>query len=234
MIKGLTLKEFFKDYVVESSYTDLHQLMVTDGFIFKVLRDKLENTEYTYLYAFLSKYENLNYTRSSTYMDELLYTLYGKRKMNSLIDNYMTKIDGSLYPWSSARNDIAKVIVVRFADRWEKYIKELALEYNPIHNYDMTEHEEVNTDITVDGDDTHSLQGFNSTSFKPESQNKQNHNTNGKAEDNYRDLNRSGNIGVTTSQQMLESEIKLRDENIVIERIIMDVANFITVGVYDD
>ena len=47
MIKGLTLKEFFKDYVVQSTYTDLHQLMVTDGLIFKVVRDKLENTDYT-------------------------------------------------------------------------------------------------------------------------------------------------------------------------------------------
>lgn len=248
----ITLKELYlqsyHDTSGISNYPLFKLLCEENHFIFYDLMDTLNNSMYDYplLKAFLSKITAYNQysglfppqnVECATVLDLLLLQTYGNRKCNILIDEFRY----NFMPFNSQESDyslfsleLSFLLINRFADRWEKYISELALAYNPIHNYDMNEHEEVNTDITVDGDDTHSLQGFNSTSFKPESQNKQNHNTTGEAKDNFRDLHRNGNIGVTTSQQMLESEIKLRDENIVVERIILDVANFITVGVYDD
>ena len=43
-------------------------------------------------------------------------------------------------------------------------------------------------------------------------------------------LTRSGNIGVTTSQQMLESEINLRNKYLLIEMIFKDVDKILTLG----
>ena len=103
-------------------------------------------------------------------------------------------------------------------------------EYNPIENYSMLETRtpdleegytgntatDVNTTSESDGD----VYGFNSTLAVPSSHAKTTTDTTGESEKNEatytktntgtETLERSGNIGVTTSQQMLQSEIELR------------------------
>lgn len=49
--------------------------------------------------------------------------------------------------------------------------------------------------------------------------------------DSTRTLNRHGNIGVTTSQQMIESEIELRKHNFF-EIVFKDIDNYLTLAVY--
>lgn len=51
------------------------------------------------------------------------------------------------------------------------------------------------------------------------------------AEDNYRDLSRSGNIGVTTSQQMISSELELR-RNIILNDIFNDIDKVLCLKIY--
>lgn len=51
------------------------------------------------------------------------------------------------------------------------------------------------------------------------------------AKDNYRDLSRSGNIGVTTSQQMISSELELR-RNIVLNDIFNDIDKVLCLKIY--
>lgn len=51
------------------------------------------------------------------------------------------------------------------------------------------------------------------------------------AEDNYRDLTRSGNIGVTTSQQMISSELELR-RNIILNDIFNDIDKVLCLKIY--
>jgi hypothetical protein len=43
----------------------------------------------------------------------------------------------------------------------------------------------------------------------------------------------SGNIGVTTTQQMIESELRLRALNNLYDRILKDVDKFLTLKVYE-
>lgn len=96
---------------------------------------------------------------------------------------------------------------------------------------DETTHAETNTDISTAGDSESGVFGFNSGSASvPLSDGSSSQRTQGDKANNYTDgsrsldstesvtetetgnrrLTRSGNIGVTTSQQMLQSEIELR------------------------
>lgn len=124
-------------------------------------------------------------------------------------------------------------------DKWEgsflAWFKAMQMEYNPIENYDRMEqwHEdivddnEVNQTGTVDTDatntDTTTVSAYDSSQFsnkdKVTSVIDSTDTRDLKDEiDNDRDIDHEGrvhgNIGVTTSQQMLESELKLRYNNL--------------------
>lgn len=240
-MKRMTLKEFFKTKICpESDHSSpAYSLIEGRGIIFKhlgkVSKDYLTNL-YPNLYSLLYSHtfsQSLDY--NYVYLDRLFYLLYGDRTISGIFEEFMTSLDGeNELDWADDNigREIALLLITRFGERWEEYINELNISYNPIHNYDMNEEEHVNTDMTVESDNTHSIQGFNSTTFKPENQDDGEVNTTGDAEDNYRTLERSGNIGVTTSQQMLISEIELRDNNIVIKRLLEDVASILLLGVY--
>lgn len=49
---------------------------------------------------------------------------------------------------------------------------------------------------------------------------------------NTRDLRRHGNIGVTTSQQMIESELELRKKNFY-SLVFRDIDEYLTIGIYE-
>ena len=76
----------------------------------------------------------------------------------------------------------------------------------------MVEDENVGSEIVMDAGTDNNVFGFNTTSEDgvPNSKNTNKTTTTGDYEKNKKHLTRSGNIGVTTSQQMLESELKLR------------------------
>lgn len=107
---------------------------------------------------------------------------------------------------------IAKLIINKFAASWDRLYQALTAEYSPISNYDMTEHEEFNT--LMQQDNTQNLNKFalgtTDEDGSPDSIGATSATTTGSVDNNYRDLTRSGNIGVTTSQQMIESELQLR------------------------
>lgn len=114
-------------------------------------------------------------------------------------------------------------------DNWTKLLNAYNLEYNPIHNYDR--HEEIdetykrdrtnkltenNTSNTVD---TGKVSAFDSSAFQNSTEDttvdteNNTHNTDEDIVDTTKkDNHLYGNIGVTTTQQMLESEIALREK----------------------
>lgn len=116
--------------------------------------------------------------------------------------NYLTKL--------------AKIILLKYADNWNKiYDAYFLTDYEPLENYSMVEDEKVNTDISVSTDGDNNTFGFNTTSVDgiPNSKNSISQHTTGKEKDNTRNLTRRGNIGTTTSQMMLGSELDLRRYN---------------------
>lgn len=132
---------------------------------------------------------------------------------------------------------------------FDKWIKALNKDYNPIENYNRVEESTIDhtgsgktnnktnsagsnnstSKNEVDETNTDKVTGYDSSDFENKEQNIIDNETNTEGHSNYNDNSTSegsssdqykdktsshisGNIGVTTSQQMLESELKLRGE----------------------
>lgn len=152
---------------------------------------------------------------------------------------------------------IAKNVIMTYVDKWNKlYNAVIDSDYAPLDNYNMEQVEtpditrekdvEVNTKMktTTSGDSTSSVHGFNSVVAVPSTENEagsevevegtsdDNNSHEVESETGTRTLTRRGNIGVTTSQQMLESEIKLRSDYNFIKALLDDVSEIICLSVY--
>ena len=113
---------------------------------------------------------------------------------------------------------------------WKKLYDTMLLEYNPIENYDRMEEwndtdtetgsTTVTNEILSNGTITEQNTAFNAGLADHAKEISDNDTTNNGSETNKRDANHSrsgrahGNIGVTTSQQMIESERKVAMFNI--------------------
>lgn len=159
---------------------------------------------------------------------------------------------------------IASMIFSMFGTNWTKEWNTLSMQYDPIANYDMTEtmtddetvteygktHTKTGTEtdapnLTVSTSDT--VHGFNSSNAVPTDARSQG--TSGSdittydtsdadsGEDtqtrNY-ELTRKGNIGVTSSQQLLESERNLWMWNYFLDVVFPDVDKILTIPIYAD
>lgn len=121
-------------------------------------------------------------------------------------------------------------------DRW---FKAMAIEYDPIENYNRYEdysgdgsNSGSNTSSGSDSStETNTVAAFNSSSYEPHdrSQVSGTNSMNGSTSGEYEEAHTShihGNIGVTTSQRMIQSEIDLARFNIYIEIANMFVKEF--------
>lgn len=81
-------------------------------------------------------------------------------------------------------------------DTWKKMYSTQMIEYNPIWN--------VDADIYIDGTSTDAVQGFNENKFSDAAKNT--------AESHQR---RTGNIGVTASQDLIQKERDVADFSII-------------------
>lgn len=104
--------------------------------------------------------------------------------------------------------------------QWKKQFEALAIQYEPAENYDR--HEEW-TDNATSGN-THKVQGFNSTTSVTA-------NEDSGVAGNIHSGRVHGNIGVTTNQQMLTSELEFRSYDFY-ESVISEFKKMFTVGVY--
>ena len=120
-------------------------------------------------------------------------------------------------------NKLAHIIINRYLFGWSKLADAMFGDYNPIENYNMKENrstllEEV-TNTENEETVTNKYSGFNTDEMKDVSESSSDGSidttkttTGGKTNN---ELTRSGNIGVTTSQQMIESEYNLRKKNLL-------------------
>ena len=154
-----------------------------------------------------------------------------------LLDIY--KGDNEIVQKDKVLTNLAHIIINRFGNNWLKiYNAYFDTDYKPLENYSMieTETEEVgseevgkqstnsNITSTSTANNINKFYGFGGNNAVNDTNNDTTTTTTGSGSknDNYTDTNnsvetsrdrtftRSGNIGVTTSQQMLESELKLR------------------------
>lgn len=164
-------------------------------------------------------------------LDTLLYYRYlQSRYMNSIAQVFVHKKDGvyELEQGEYGMDGLTSIIVKQFKDKWIKIYQAMIAEYNPIHNYNMTEHEEVNTYVENTRNVDNNVFGFNtsSTDGVPQSKGTQSDIVDGDKTNNYSDHTKSGNIGVTTTQKMLQEELEVRKQRFL-DIVMQDIASVI-------
>lgn len=179
-----------------------------------------------------STYAPFNSESNITMLQNILLNEYGDREMCDYIDNIMTLKSQDYI--ITVRNIVESAISMRESS-WKSLWSAVNSEYNPIENYSMTENGTDATDNTLNkGIQTDSEQHqsytdttqdqvapYDSSVYNNQMQTnfnggqRESSYINGSRQDTAKNvvvhnLTRSGNIGVTTSQQMIQSEIELR------------------------
>lgn len=130
-------------------------------------------------------------------------------------------------------------LVTRWAARkslsWGRYYAAIHATYNPLENYDRLEQEAIEEEGensaeaagTTAGTDEEKVSAFNSGTYQPKNHLTRLGNSDTETSGDYsRSLNRSsrihGNIGVTTSQQMLTAELDITPRLDIYEKIVSD------------
>lgn len=124
---------------------------------------------------------------------------------NRLMKDYSNKEISCSYDYMS-KEDIKKIIVHTLNSRTYELnglYQSTIQEYNPIENYRMTETGADGATSTASGDNTTAVTTYDSGTLRDTQ--KDTNNANSQTNTTHT-LTRSGNIGVTTSQQMLQSE----------------------------
>ena len=103
--------------------------------------------------------------------------------------------------WSDAEQQI-----------WEKLQNTVDLDYNPLWNVDASITETREGSGSEDGDDTHNVKGYNATNWANSDQIVRD------AERSWEETNtisRTGNIGVTSSQQLIQQEREVAEFSLI-------------------
>lgn len=223
------------------------------------LRKAIQNYQSDGLFARLGVLHDMPWKGkiSESLIDIDYMGLYGRREVSPIVEDFIEDNEGE--PLTVLQlNTLANIIYAKYHRNWEELYKSLNYEYNPIHNYNMSETEteelrEVSgkTKNTTDNythngstsansnssgsssdNQDNSTYGFNSVSSVPtdESDTARTYNdgtvSSGTSSDtssntsndvesgnrdntNSRKLDKSGNIGVTTTQKLVREEREL-------------------------
>ena len=175
---------------------------------------------------------------------------YGNISGDKLISPLLEKMVEGAVMTDLEKSFVATTILSLFNTNWIKEWATLAAEYNPIENYSMTE--EMTDDQTVSeygkihtrednlkDESKTAIYGFNSSEASDTGSGETSRTGSVTDRDSGEDthtrnytLTRSGNIGVTTSQQMLQSERDLWKWNFFRDVIFPDLDKVLTLQIY--
>ena len=132
------------------------------------------------------------------------------------------------------------LIYSKFKDKWNKIYSAMMTDYNPLENYDSNEEISRTGDDKISNNVNLDTKGYNKSFNSADLEEIEKTHSEGNATNNYSktDYNskvttkKHGNIGVTTSQQMLESEIDLRSKYNFYNIIMNDVDSMLTTNLY--
>lgn len=165
----------------------------------------------------------------------------GDKCISKFFERYIKFVEDGTITKTVAYNNMAKLVMNKFSDKWNKlYSAFIESTYKPLENYDMEQTEtpnisrtrNVKSKVQTDND----FYGFNTPAPVKQSRSTVSgaslDNEESESETGTRGLTRHGNIGVTTSQQMLQSEIDLRNNFNFMEQIMEDVDSILCLLVY--
>ncbi len=226
-----------------SDLIDITDIVANNNKCVTSLFSTLSSDDYnTYLIDILNtNKDDLTIEYLGNRLDKTLSPLYQR-----LYDHYYELDETTAL--SNANGKLITIIENKFLFNWNKLASGFFADYNPINNYDMTEHEEVDNDRSVNTNmtsktDTNEAQkyaGFNSPTTLPtttETEGNSDTTTTGlladnkQVDDNERTLTRSGNIGVTTTAQMLTQEFELRKRTLL-DKIFNDIDSILFLDYY--
>lgn len=183
--------------------------------------------------------------------EELAYSFYYanyKKALKVLYYHKFENLDASVV--ADVKNlfkHIGKVAYSRFGDNWEAIYKAYFVDtYNPLENYDMTQTRTPLLDTTLTttrkqdthiatggttsivpfNDDEPTLTGESSGTSDTTEEKTKNEVESTNKERGTDTLTRHGNIGVTTSQMMLQSELDLRKMDFI-NRVFKDIETIV-------
>lgn len=152
-----------------------------------------------------------------------------------------------VYNWTDdSLQALMKIFWTHYGDNIERIRTVLTAQYAPLDNYNMTETrtpnltETTQTKSNVQTKGSNKVYGFNSSTAVPATESQADTVTQGADSANQstrtntgtEKLERSGNIGVTTSQQMLLSELDLRAQHEFEEYLFTFLDQIMTCGAY--
>ncbi len=136
-------------------------------------------------------------------------------------EKYLSPLYMSLLVNNKTESDLARILLNRFGENWKRKFEALNVKYAPLDNYSMEEEEKVNSKVTVSTTSTGDYKGFNipnsetGDDYAQVNKNGTESTSSGDAKDNVRNLQRHGNIGVTTNAQMLSGELEVRQYDFI-------------------
>lgn len=221
----------------ETISLDIEEYSIYGG-IFQALYNN--HTEITFL-------NELSELRVNELDFDYYYGRSGEKEL-SILANKMFELYGDDIAFSER---MAGIIATKYTNSWNKIYGALMEEYNPLHNYNMSENETITDNETLTGsvhneqnsliENVNSKQGFNSNDFVNDTRNVESGTTDNNYQDeesnstknttNTRTHTRSGNIGVTTTQKMLNEELEVR-KNIFIDMVMRDIDKIMCSKVY--
>ena len=171
----------------------------------------------------LYNYDNSLFDGLNIPVDEDSNPLFDKDTLISIICSQNAEL-GLVYSKPETMKDLIKLWSDSSQYAWKKLAETLYLEYNPIWNKDgtITEHETGGSGSSSE----EKVAAYNSSTYEPRSY------SNGRV-DSGRDLERTeqGNIGVTSTQQLIKEEREVAEFNIY-DRISEDFRNRFCIMVY--
>lgn len=183
---------------------------------------------------------------------EYFGNISGRKRISPLISKLLEKDSVSVL--SNARiAQLAGMLYSMNKENWNREWATILVEYNPINNYDMTEEstetttrdaQQLNTGtqgVATTDTTNNGVYGFNSENAVNSDVTTETGNTtrtdnlSQSLEDDStinRELHRSGNIGVTTTQQMLQSERELYTWNFFYKIVFPTLDKILTLPLY--
>lgn len=208
----------------------INEVFDTTNGVFKPIATKLQFEWFT--------------TDDATTLDlDYLYSHSGEKSISNLVIK-LKELDSSTF-----LAKLVSIIALKFEEKWSRlYLALVGSEYNPIENYDSHEIETpeitntrtINQNIDLTRQTDNNVYGFNSSSEVPSASNTEHTTADGKdnetsdvnVETGTRTIERHGNIGVTTNQQMITQEIEMRNRFNLYEIMMQDVDSVLALPIY--
>lgn len=218
------------------------------GGIFNAFKDEIDDNNFPLLADIITDEDSMDFDyhlghSNEKFISSLMTKLFEQMLTANGIDYYDYKDETPAQQKTDLEdlyNNLLPLIYNRFAVKWKKLFDALNESYNPLENYSMIDTRTPNLTIKdvakgeTDSKTESGVVGFNSVNSKPAGTNAGNQkvdSSNTRTETGSETTRRSGNIGVTTSQQMLESEFEVRKHDIY-QLIYNDIDSLICLKIY--